>query len=623
MRLHNEQLVKFLVKQPLLTIKAFEESLNKALKSMREDVGSQKGGEKTATRSETFPSKTSVYYVNFEGTLGKNHVTPRGLRSELLNNFVAVQGIVTKMSIVQPRMQTSVHYCEKTKRGYVKNYEDQYNIEKLAEEMEGREMEESNALMIKDEQGNPVQMEYGYCVYKDYQEIVVQELPERAPAGQLPRSVKVVLQNDLVDKVKPGDRVEVTGVFKARRQPNMPGSAIASTVLIATGIKSINLEKERPNLSEQDLKNIKKLSKDEKVFDVLGNSVAASIEGMLSVKKAVLLQLLGGAEKNLENGTHLRGDINILMVGDPSTAKSQLLRHIMDIAPLAINTTGRGSTGVGLTAAVTTDKDTGERHLEAGAMVLADRGIVCIDEFDKMNDIDRVAIHEVMEQQTVTISKAGLHVSLNARCSVIAAANPVYSEYCADLSVGRNVAMPDSLLSRFDLLFIMLDEKDPEKDRLIAERVIQNHRYQDKSAIEQMPLFNYFGDDNIIEADMNDIPSKQREEKGKVYVDKGLIKRDELPVVTREFLKKYISYAKAQKAPELNQDCIEYAACIYAGLRTKALNYDPNKVSVPITVRTLETLIRLSTAHSKLRLSKEVENADIEIAAQLLNASIF
>jgi DNA replication licensing factor MCM3 len=453
----NPRLAEFVLRKPLEGIKLFEDQLNQTVIFMQDDATDGKGGNEKVMMTDQFPKKTVMYFVTFEGNFGRNHVSPRGLKADLINQYVNVDGIVTKMSIVYPRIQTSVHYCDSTKRGLVKNYNDWNNLSQLAE-IGGALGDKNISVPTKDQNDNPLSTEYGYCIFKDSQVITIQEMPERVPPGQLPRSIQVVLENDLVDRAKPGDRVSVTGVFRAKNPSGMGGmSANFGTDLLATGLNSLLADKERPQLNENDIKNIRKISKEGDLFDLLGNSFASTIEGNLHVKKAILLQLLGGAEKNLEDGTHLRGDINIMMVGDPSTAKSQLLRHIMDIAPLAINTTGRGSSGVGLTGSVTIDKDTGEKHLEAGAMVLADRGVVCIDEFDKMNDIDRVAIHEFMEQQTVTIANAGIHASLNARCSVIAAANPIYGEYARDQSIGRNIGLPDSLLSRFDLLFVMLD----------------------------------------------------------------------------------------------------------------------------------------------------------------------
>lgn len=327
----------------------------------------------------------------------------------MLNKLVKVQGIVTKMSIVNPKLHKSYHYVEATKSGVIKNYADNFSI------TEKGDLDKSHTFPTLDAAGNKMTADFGYCEYSKVQKLVIQELPERAPPGQLPRSVTVILENDLVDRVKPGDRVEVTGIYKSIPGEYSATSGVFQTIIYGTNIEEMIRSNKNDRIDAVDIENFKKLSKRKDCFDVLANSIAPSIYGHHNVKKGILLQLAGGNEKNLQEGTHLRGDINILLVGDPSTAKSQLLRQVMEIAPLAINTTGRGSTGVGLTAAVIIDKDSGERHLEAGAMVLGDRGVVCIDEFDKMSDADRVAIHEVMEQQTVTISKAGIHASLNAR----------------------------------------------------------------------------------------------------------------------------------------------------------------------------------------------------------------
>jgi DNA replication licensing factor MCM3 len=298
----------------------------------------------------------------------------------------------------------------------------------------------SNVIPIYDdsEKRNPLSFEYGLSDYKDLQHVTLQEMPEKVPAGLLSRSVEVVLQDDLVDQIKPGDRVQINGVLRPLVNGQTFSSGTFRTTLVATSVTLLQAPSEG-NLAADDVKKIKEVARNHNMIELLVTSLAPSVFGHDDVKKGCVLQLVGGQEKVLSSSTRLRGDINMLLIGDPSTAKSQMLRHMLNLAPLSFNTTGRGSSGVGLTAAVTLDKETGEKQLEAGAMVLADRGLICIDEFDKMSPEDRVAMHEVMEQQTVTIAKAGIHVSLNARCSVLAAANPIYGEFIKEKPVNVNI----------------------------------------------------------------------------------------------------------------------------------------------------------------------------------------
>lgn len=330
--------------------------------------------------------------------------------------------------------------------------------------------------------------------------------------------------------------------------------------------------------------------------------------------------------------TNRYSDINILMVGDPSTAKSQLLRFVLNTAPLAIATTGRGSSGVGLTAAVTQDKETGERRLEAGAMVLADKGVVCIDEFDKMSDTDRVAIHEVMEQQTVTIAKAGIHTTLNARCSVVAAANPNYGQYDVHKDPHKNINLPDSLLSRFDLLFIVTDDIEEARDRMVSEHVLKMHQYRDPRLEEGQPVRE--GQSQMLGVGVEEADTNRKLDHTPVYerfnpllhsgvtvtTGRGRDRRPE--VLSIPFVKKYIHYAKTRCKPVLTLGASNYITATYSALRNDEMEGNQRRTS-PMTARTLETLIRLATAHAKSRLSSRVEEKDAEAAEEILRFALF
>ncbi|KAF8506879.1 MCM2/3/5 family-domain-containing protein [Russula emetica] len=559
------------------------------------------------------------YGIGFNGSFGDHHVSPRTLRASHLGHMISLEGIVTRCSLVRPKMLKSVHYCPDTSLFHSREYRD-------ATSSTSNLPPTSSVTPQTDDQGHPLQIEYGFSTFRDHQRISIQEMPERAPAGQLPRSTDVILDDDLVDKCKPGDRIQLVGMYRS-----VGGGATGTFKTLITGNNIVLLSSKsgggiaQTPLTDSDIRMINQVAKRKNIFELLSQSLAPSIFGHDQIKKAVLLLLLGGAEKNLPNGTHIRGDINLLMVGDPSTAKSQMLRFVLNTAPLAIATTGRGSSGVGLTAA-------------AGAMVLADRGVVCIDEFDKMSDIDRVAIHEVMEQQTVTIAKAGIHTSLNARCSVVAAANPIYGQYDVHKDPHKNIALPDSLLSRFDLLFVVTDDVDETKDRQIADHVLRMHRYLPPGVEEGTPIQDNLSQLLSVEnpaasSNTNEAVETSPFEKYDPLLHVGMTAgkhpktragqaAKKVEVISVAFIKKYIQYAKSKPAPVLTNGAADWIVGLYAELRNEA-SEDNKKKTSPLTARTLETLIRLATAHAKARLSPKVEERDASAAEDILRYALF
>ncbi|KAK7741071.1 minichromosome maintenance protein 5 [Diatrype stigma] len=425
--------------------------------------------------------------------------------------------------------------------------------------------------------------------FVDQQIIKLQEAPDQVPVGELPRHVLISADRYLTNRVVPGTRCTVMGIFsiyqnKGSKNNSSGAVAIRTPYLRAVGIQTDmdSTAKGHSLFSEEEEQEFMELSRRPDLYNVIADSIAPSIYGNRDIKKAILCLLLGGSKKILPDGMKLRGDINVLLLGDPGTAKSQLLKFVEKAAPISIYTSGKGSSAAGLTASVQRDHSTREFYLEGGAMVLADGGVVCIDEFDKMRDEDRVAIHEAMEQQTISIAKAGITTILNARTSVLAAANPIFGRYDDMKTPGENIDFQTTILSRFDMIFIVKDEHTRDKDERIARHVMGIH-------------MGGRGLDEQVE--------------GEVSVEK---------------MRRYLSYCKSRCAPRLSPEAAEKLSSHFVSIRKQvhASELEANaRSSIPITVRQLEAIVRITEALAKVTLSPVATEHHVDEAIRLFLCS--
>ena len=425
------------------------------------------------------------------------------------------------------------------------------------------------------------------CTYMNHQTMKIQESPEAVATGEIPRTYIMSCDRYLVDKASPGNRVKIVGIFnvfsssKKGTRNISPDSIVKTSYLQVLGmeIEQIGHHIKAAQLSQADEERIQSLAKDPDIYNKIQKSIASAIYGHDNIKMAIACLLFGGSSKILPDKTKLRGDVNILLLGDPSTAKSQLLKFVERVAPISVYTSGKGSSAAGLTASVLRDPTTGEFQLEGGAMVLADGGVVCIDEFDKMRAQDRVAIHEAMEQQTISIAKAGITTILNSRTSVIAAANPTYGRYDDLKTAAEQIEFQTTILSRFDCIFIVRDMRNPEVDLKIAQHVISMHMSGEAMEVE-----------------------------GEISL---------------EDLKKYIIYAKSKFSPRLSEEASQILENLYVNDRQALNNQLKSSKSsgIPITVRQLEAIIRISESLAKIQLSNEVTKQHVDKAHELFRAS--
>jgi replicative DNA helicase Mcm len=492
--------------------------------------------------------------------LGKEQL--RKLGSKQMGKLVMIEGIVVRATPVRPMVMRAVFRC---KRCGTPTSVDQTGAFLRAP------FECSDPSC---RQRGPFEFVQEESTFMDSQDLRLQERPEDLPPGQLPRTLNVKLVgSEIVDLARPGDHVSIVGIVRAVA-PSRPGIGKLRTFILHLDANSLGVLGKEPEAtlpSPEEEEKILDLAKDPWIHRKIISSIAPSIYGYEHIKEAIMYLLFGGVPKSLPDIT-VRGEMNALLIGDPGTAKSQLLQYVARIAPRGLYTSGRGTTAAGLTAAVLREKG-GSMSLEAGALVLADKGIACIDEMDKMRPEDRVAIHEAMEQHTVSVAKGGIVATLNARTAILAAANPALGRYEPHRTVAENISLPVTILSRFDLIFVLRDVPNKEADEKMSEHILEIHR------------------------------------KGASPV--------EAPIGS-ELMRKYVSYAKTIK-PVLSHDALKRLGDFYLAMRAAS---ESEGSPVAITARQLESLVRIAEARARVALRKEVLAEDAEAAVAIMNRSL-
>ncbi len=511
-----------------------------------------------------------------------NRLIIRNIRANHLGKFKAVEGLVKKRTEVRPKLKTASFMCQKC--GAIIKVDQDEDILK--------EPTECYADQGGCERISSFKLITSLSHFIDSQKIEIQESPEGLRGGAQPERLSIYLEDDLVGEIAPGDRVIVNGILHSqqRRRGTFKLTSFDKT-MDAISIESEELAFEEVEVTEEDEKEILKIGKNPEIYQLMRQSMAPTIYGMDIEKDALVLQLFGGLSKKMPDGTYIRGDIHALFVGDPGTAKSQMLNYLSKLAPRSIYASGKASSAAGLTAAAVRDEfGEGQWTLEAGALVLADMGIACIDEIDKMSDQDRSSLHQAMEQQEISVAKAGISATLKSRCAILAAANPKLGRFDEFMPLHEQINMPPALLSRFDLIFSILDKPNIDRDSELASHILNTHKAGEVQ-------------ENIAKSKKSKFSKKQRDK----------LMTNVLPELEPEFLRKYVAYAKRNIFPVMNDDALEILRNYYVDFRNSSED------SVPFTPRQLEAFVRLAEASARIRLSEEVTINDAKRAINIID----